>query len=478
VIDPGSVRVGVLVDDEHGLTGSFLKSFLPFLATDLAGQQRIWRGGYAFQSCSSVGVVEGRNEVTRSFLESDAEWLLFIDADMGWDADALEKLMAAADKVHRPIVGGLCFGFGPITDRLDHAQAIVKRPFPTIFDVGETEKDGLGFRARWWYQTNTVQQCAATGAAMLLIHRGVFEAMSEEWPGVGWFDRMKHPQAKKLWGEDTSFCMRAGLLGIPVHVHAGVKTSHMKSIYVTESTYYSQLIAQPATERVAVIVPVLRRPEHAKPFMESLRASTGLATVYAVCSEESDAEAWHDAGAWVIRTKRISFAEKINDAFAEPGLLTHDSPLGSFISEPWVFITGDDVKFYPGWLDHAQQVARNTGAQVVGTNDLGNDRVMDGDHATHMLISREYIDQQGASWDGPGVVCHEGYRHWFVDDEIVTAAKQRGVWAPALASIVEHLHPAWGKAESDDTYVRGQRYAERDHATFKKRLSEHKAVAA
>jgi hypothetical protein len=270
--------------------------------------------------------------------------------------------------------------------------------------------------------------------------------------------------------------MRAGMLGIPVHVHAGVKTSHLKTIYVTEQAYMGELIAQPATEQVAVIVPVLRRPENAKPFMESLRASTGLAHVYAVCSEESDADAWVAAGAdayWSeargdrpIMTDKVSFAQKVNAAYEQTE------------GEPWILLVGDDVRFHPGWLDHAQQVARNTGAQVVGTNDLGNERVMSGEHATHMLIARDYIDQQGASWDGPGVVCHEGYRHWYVDDEIVTVAKQRNVWAPALASIVEHLHPAWGKAETDATYVRGQRYAERDQATFRKRIAEHKAVAA
>jgi hypothetical protein len=433
------------------------------LASDLGGEQRIWRGGYAFQQCTSAGVVEGRNEATKAFLESSAEWLLFVDADMGWDVDALDHLMSAADPVHRPIVGGLCFGFGPITDRVDHAQAIVKRPFPTIFDVSETDDD-IGFRPRWGYIPGALQQCAATGAAMLLIHRTVFERMAEQWPG-DWFGRMKHPKAKKLWGEDTSFCMKAGMLGIPVHVHAGVKTSHSKVIHVTESVFMSELVPQPATERVAVIVPVLRRPEHAKPFMESLRASTGLAQVVAVCSEDEDCRAWIDTGATVVMTEAVSFAQKVDYAY----------PL---TTEPWIFLVGDDVKFYPGWLDHAQQVARNTGAQVVGTNDLGNARVMDGVHATHMLISRDYINEQGASWDGPGVVCHEGYRHWFVDDEIVTVAKQRNTWAPALASIVEHLHPAWGKADTDDTYVRGQRYAERDHRTFEKRCAEHKAVAA
>ena len=463
-VDPGSVRVCTLVDDEHGLTASYQRSFLPTLGVDLNGERRLWRGGYAYQQCTSAGVVEGRNEAARSFLESDAEWLWFVDADMGWDPDALEKLLSVAS-VDRPIVGGLCFGFGPISDRIDHAQAIVKVPFPTIFNLVETEDDAA-FRPQWRYVSGSVVQCSATGAAMLIIHRSVLEAIAAADVG-DWFDRMKHPKAKKLWGEDTSFCARAGLLGFPVYVHTGVRTSHAKSIFVTETTFFNQIAAQPATDEVAVIVPVLRRPENAAPFMQSLKASTGLANVYAVCSEDDDADAWEAAGAKVVRTDRVSFAMKVNDAYPH----TH---------EPWVFLVGDDVRFYSGWLDHAQLVAGNSGAKVIGTNDLGNDRVTSGEHATHMMIARDYIDETGASWDGPGIICHEGYRHWFVDDELVTAAKQRNVWAPALGSIVEHLHPAWGKAETDDTYVRGQRYAERDQHTFTGRLeaNQGRVVAA
>jgi hypothetical protein len=127
-------------------------------------------------------------------------------------------------------------------------------------------------------------------------------------------------------------------------------------------------------------------------------------------------------------------------------------------------------------LDHAQVVG--THRAVVGTNDLGNARVMAGEHATHLLIKREYIDEVGASWDGPGVVCHEGYRHWFVDDEIVSAAKQRNEWGMALASVVEHLHPLWGKSEDDDTYRLGVRYQAADGKLFRKRLHHEQAVAA
>jgi hypothetical protein len=104
---------------------------------------------------------------------------------------------------------------------------------------------------------------------------------------------------------------------------------------------------------------------------------------------------------------------------------------------------------------------------------------MNGEHATHMLVARDYVTEQGASWDGPGIVCHEGYQHWFVDDELVTVAKQRNTFAPALASIVEHLHPAWGKADTDTTYELGQKSAGVDQVTFKRRMARYgKKVAA
>ena len=464
--DLGSVRFVSVVDDEHGFTASFMRSFLPLLAVDLGGEQRIWRGGYAFQQCTSAGIVEGRNEAVKSFLESDAEWLFFVDSDMGWEPDGLERLMAAADPIERPILGGLCFGFGPISDHQGEANAIVKRAFPTIFDLVETDDD-IAFKARWFYAPGAVQKVGATGAAFLLIHRSVLEAIAAE-HGATWFDRIRHPKSKKgLWGEDTSFCVRAQTLGFPVYVHAGVKTSHAKVAFVTDQTYYGELVAQPATEEVAVVVPVLGRPDRAVPFMRSLRASTGLAEVYAVCSEDADEQAWTEAGAHTIRTSRTSFACKANDAADKIGT-----------AFPWLFLCGDDVHFHPGWLDHAQQTAHVNSAKVVGTNDWLNPAVLAGQHGTHVLVATDYIAERGASWDGPGKVCHEGYKHWYVDNEWTEAAKQRGVWASSLASVVEHLHPLAGKAEVDATYELGQKFAKLDAETWQKRARKYGAVAA
>lgn len=223
---------------------------------------------------------------------------------------------------------------------------------------------------------------------------------------------------------------------------------------------------------VAVIVPVMRRPQNAASFMASLRASTaGLGRtvkvyVLADAGDIDTKEAWRSAGADEVGTGTLgTFAKKVNEGYR-------------ISQEPWLFITGDDVRFHPGWLDTALQTAEHTGAKVVGTNDLGNPRVMSGQHGTHLLIARSYVDELGASWDGPGVVCHEGYRHWYVDDEIVRCAKQRGVWASASGAVVEHLHPIFGKAPVDEVYLLGMSWAAVDETLFERRSAEHAAVPA
>jgi hypothetical protein len=88
---------------------------------------------------------------------------------------------------------------------------------------------------------------------------------------------------------------------------------------------------------------------------------------------------------------------------------------------------------------------------VVGTNDLGNARVMAGEHSTHSLVRRSYIDEQGTI-DEQGKVLCEAYWHEYVDDEFVKTSMARHAWAFAEDSHVEHLHPGWGKAPMDALY--------------------------
>jgi glycosyltransferase involved in cell wall biosynthesis len=197
---------------------------------------------------------------------------------------------------------------------------------------------------------------------------------------------------------------------------------------------------------VVVLIPVLGRPHRVAPLLESLTAAGGPTRPLFLISPDDDAQAAAIAAAGAERLVvswppgRGDYAPKMNAGFAAT-------------DEPFVFLAADDLRFRPGWAEAALATAAQTGAGVVGTNDLGNGRVIAGDHATHPLVRRDY--GRRGTLDDPGKLLHEGYWHNFVDDEFIETAKQRGQYAPCPAAVVEHLHPAWGKAPVDETYLRG-----------------------
>lgn len=463
----------------------------------------------------SMELSHARNTATAAFLSSDAEWLLWWDSDIGCEADAVEKLLAEADPETRPIVGGLCFIEGDYShDRMGGLRSSLA---PTLYDWAWVEPNNgttgaykMITRSSW--TPGEVTRVGATGCGLLLTHRSVYEKIAA-WnqengaPPHIWFERIPGPDGERC-GEDVSFCIRAAQVGVPVYVHTGVETTHQKTIWYGSPEYKLKPFTPPAitatplppdrwpriqinpnaaedaaqsspirqkqvpeaTEEVAVIVPVAKR-DNALPFLRSLADSLTArqqqrrqVRVYVMTDwdDEATLSAWIDAAAiypncffdeyHYLRTMG-SFAEKINRGF-------------EISKAPWLLLVGDDVQFHRGWLDQAMATAAETGAAVVGTNDLGNPAVIAGAHATHMLIRREYIEQQGASLDGPGIVCHEGYRHWYVDNEIVEMARVRGVWAPCLTAHIEHLHPLFGKGQVDEVYMIGQQAAEADKALW------------
>ena len=454
------VLLGYLHPNE--VTASFHKSLLDLIGHDLSGPCRLH--SWVMVKCGPLGVPGGRNDLAKQLLKGDCEWLFMLDADMGFEPHTLDGLLHFADKNERPMVGGLAFAQREsVPDGMNGFRCF---PRPTLLDWIRHDDGHYRMTGRAHYPVNSLVRVGATGGAVLLVHRSVFEKVAAKF-GEVWFDQQTDPNGS-LIGEDISFFMRTHELDIPLHVHTGIRTSHYKHLWLGEEDFWQSFIPPPATERVDVIVPVLHRPQNIKPFMESLRASTGLATAWFVVEagdEAEEDEVRAHGGQVLCLSTAHTFAQKVNFAYESPDILKDPAP--------WVLLAGDDVRFRPGWLDHAQDVGRRYNAQVVGTNDLANPRVVRGEHATHPLIRRSYIDEHGASWDGPGVVCHEGYRHWFVDDEIVTVAKQRGVFQPALGSQVEHLHPIAGKADVDDVYQQGQKSADADQRLFRVRLAKY-----
>lgn len=232
---------------------SWHHSVVELIAYDFANACRVARGGFIGMHCGTDGLVDARNETIKTFLdERQAEWLFWTDTDMGFRPDTLERLLTAADPEHRPIVGALAFSQRQ-TD-LDGMGGWRTSATPTVFDW--QEHDGkTGFAVRFDYARNTVTQVAGTGSACILIHRSALEAMGEKF-GPVWYNRIPNQSMGKMTSEDLSFCMRAGALGIPVHVHTGVQATHHKPVWLQEDDYLRQRavdaeIARQAEERTA-----------------------------------------------------------------------------------------------------------------------------------------------------------------------------------------------------------------------------------
>ncbi len=207
---------------------------------------------------------------------------------------------------------------------------------------------------------------------------------------------------------------------------------------------------------VCVAIPVLDRPANVEPLLVSLIASqreTPLWPLFVLTpgyEAELDAvrASGEDYAVAGFELGRGDYARKINLA-------------AEVADDEWLLMAADDLRFEPGWADEALRVAARTGARVIGTQDAGNPAVKRGVHATHILFARSYVDELGTI-DEPGKALHEGYWHWFCDNEAVETAKTRREWAFAPNAVVEHLHPLWGKGADDWVYARGQEHAEKD----------------
>ncbi len=83
-------------------------------------------------------------------------------------------------------------------------------------------------------------QCAGTGAAFILIHRRVLEAMRDRGFNAAfpWFQETE--LAGKPAGEDLTFCIRAGILGFPIFVDTSIHIGHHKSTVLDHETFQAQ----------------------------------------------------------------------------------------------------------------------------------------------------------------------------------------------------------------------------------------------
>jgi hypothetical protein len=208
---------------------------------------------------------------------------------------------------------------------------------------------------------------------------------------------------------------------------------------------------------IAVLVPTLERPENVQRVADDLFDTVtrdDAELFFIVEAHDVDTIAAINAAkcGLIINERAASYAGAINTAVEQT-------------AHPHLLIAADDLHFHPGWLPPLLERSRDFG--FVGTNDMHNPDVLSGEHATHYLVSRNYVNLRTVDGDHP--LLHEGYVHNYTDTEAVATAKFRGEYTPCMDSLVEHLHWCWGLAPLDETYNKGARTVNADQALFQSR---------
>jgi hypothetical protein len=396
--DDPSTAVTIAYVHNTSVEYSWHHSYSMLMAYDVAHHARIWRGGMVAMYGGTDGLAQARNKAITEFLaDNRADWLFWVDTDMGFEADTVDKLFAVADPVERPMVGALTFA--AIHEQHDDVGGYRDVFMPVVMDWAIAES-GPGFAVRWNYPRDTVTRVDGTGSACILIHRSVFERIRDaavaereatgrdgpEW--ANWYSRAVNPATGELIGEDLSFCLRAARLKIPVHVDTSIQTTHAKKLWLQQQDYWQQRafnppppghddvpLPVPAAERVAYrfgVVPTHNRADQLLALVTTLGPQVDQIIVLDNASEPPvDPDALHAAAGVPVLVmgdpeQPPNLARFWNNLFDACAHLA-----GEFGREQWdVAVFNDDAVVPPAWFDlcsaglrgHEKAAVAHTGA--------------------------------------------------------------------------------------------------------------------
>lgn len=165
-------------------------------------------------------VYDARNTFAAKAIQGEYDRVLWIDSDMTFEADALERLSATMDETGADLVCGLCF----------------KRKLPTMpviySAVTWEQKDGL-VKAHAEpildYPKDAVFPVAGCGFGLVLTKA---ELLRRVWDKCGApFDPMPN------MGEDIAFCYKAEKVGAKMLCDSRVKAGHVGRMVFDENVF-------------------------------------------------------------------------------------------------------------------------------------------------------------------------------------------------------------------------------------------------
>lgn len=209
-------------DTEKILIGScdngYVDSSFFFSLTDLLTIKN-----YPYELCGNARaggplIHKNREAILKNWIvETDADWLLFVDSDISFTPKDLEFLCDSADSQNRKIVSGLYFTL---------EQRKIVFPYPAAFERGR----GEGYLPLQEIEENSLRIIDAAGLGFVLIHRSVIQKILETYS-------LSEIFVSSEFGEDMAFFEKVREIGEDVYLDTRASVKHMKR-YPVDLDFY------------------------------------------------------------------------------------------------------------------------------------------------------------------------------------------------------------------------------------------------
>lgn len=176
-------------------------------------------GDVRFGITRSTLIYDARNLLADQAVKEGYDFTLWLDSDMTFEPDIMERLFARMEEGH-DLVSGLYF--------------TRRTPFrPVLFDQCRVfEKDGVQGSTLVWYDNyaeDSVFKIEACGFGGVMVRVDLLKRIK---------DAFGTPFSPLFaLGEDLSFAIRANALGADMVCDSSIKLGHVAQIVVNENTY-------------------------------------------------------------------------------------------------------------------------------------------------------------------------------------------------------------------------------------------------
>lgn len=161
-------------------------------------------------------VYNARNNLARQAIKSEADFVLWLDSDMVFGPDLLQRMLKVCQDEHIDFLTGLCFRRKP--------------PYtPCLFDRLEKVDKGASYTALMSVPDGRFN-VGGCGFAGVLMSTDVLLSVAAKFNG-----RMFDPMDG--FGEDVSFCWRARQCGYDIWCDSEIELGHVGNCIVTRKYF-------------------------------------------------------------------------------------------------------------------------------------------------------------------------------------------------------------------------------------------------